>query len=313
MPVRENINELHSHRSEVSSPINGSSAMPPKFSLEASPVQKSSANAPIQLKDDEAGDVKKDKGWKIRASGKYDTLSGTYTAGRFDRWSSIAKRFSTTVEELKIANPGVGEKVPKGTELIIPGGVVHKNPKGKSSKTWSVDKYKKKRARETGEKMSEGEEKVLAAGCIGITAEHLGFDSKLTKSNAPPLDMCYDTFGQALAKAQELNRQFKANGEDKAQKAVIFSKRFHSADPNNEYQPDKNGKVDMTGYDYKAKPGYVNFDYGFYDVETGKWWHANHSEPGMEVYESTLEYYSRALLDFNKQVFCVGIQPLNHE
>ncbi len=49
----------------------------------------------------------------------------------------------------------------------------------------------------------------------------------------------------------------------------------------------------MINYDYSARPEYVNFDYGLYDNKSNLWWHANHSEPRMEVYESTLSYYSR--------------------
>jgi Microbial transglutaminase len=109
-------------------------------------------------------------------------------------------------------------------------------------------------------------------------------------------------------------------------RAVIFSKRFYSnQDP--DYQsaqtpmPDAYGpvtpagQVDMSSYGYMARPRpdapggpsyYVNFDYGWYDEDTGNWWHANHAEPGMTVYQSTLDHYSRRLLDFDKQVFCVA-------
>ncbi|MGH4012941.1 MAG: peptidoglycan-binding protein [Pseudonocardiaceae bacterium] len=107
--------------------------------------------------------------------------------------------------------------------------------------------------------------------------------------------------------------------------AVIFSKRFYSnQDPDWEkrktpddkaFLPDeKTGQVDMSGYRYEARPNpdegvgatYTNFDYGWYDEETDSWWHANHAEPDMEVYQSTLEYYSRPLVDFDRQVFTVA-------
>jgi len=38
---------------------------------------------------------------------------------------------------------------------------------------------------------------------------------------------------------------------------------------------------------------------------SNSWWHANHSEPGMKVYRSTLKHYSRPLLDFDSQIFSV--------
>lgn len=50
----------------------------------------------------------------------------------------------------------------------------------------------------------------------------------------------------------------------------------------------------------------INFDYGWYDEESGSWLHANHAEPNMKVYQSTLEYYSRPLRNFDRQVFCVA-------
>jgi hypothetical protein len=110
-------------------------------------------------------------------------------------------------------------------------------------------------------------------------------------------------------------------------RAVIFSKRFYSnQDPSYEkrktpepdaYLPDAaTGQVDMSSYQGQARPwvnpppgyppSFINFDYGWYDEDTGNWWHANRAEPGMKVYQSTLGYYSRRLEDFDRQVFCVA-------
>ena len=94
-------------------------------------------------------------------------------------------------------------------------------------------------------------------------------------------------------------------------RVIIFSKRFWSNDPN-KFRPDGNGKVDMTGYDYSSRPHdangyYTNFDYGLYDSNSNTWWHANHAEPGMSIYQSTLKGYSRPLMDFNRQIFCVAV------
>lgn len=115
------------------------------------------------------------------------------------------------------------------------------------------------------------------------------------------------------------------NGDPAQWRAVIFSKRFYSNQASDwdkrkkakpgAFAPDpKTGQVDMSSYDYQGRPNpsagagaeYTNFDYGWYDEDTGNWWHANHAEPGMKVYQSTLEYYSRPLLDFDKQVFSVA-------
>jgi hypothetical protein len=159
--------------------------------------------------------------------------------------------------------------------------------------------------------MTDTERKVLAKGCIGITSLNLGI------IGSPDLSECYGSFEAAWNAAQKMNEFLAKDFPDK--KAIIFSKRFWSG--GNDYTPDpKTGRVDMSKYDYSARPGFVNFDYGFYDEATNKWWHANHCEPSirgprcgtnpMEVYESNLPYYSRPLQDFDEQVFCVGVPTL---
>lgn len=161
---------------------------------------------------------------------------------------------------------------------------------------YTVDEYVKRWEARTGRKMTAAERKTLERGCIGITALNLGKNGLPN----PPLTDCYATLDQAKARAAQLEK-------DTGHAAVVFSKRFYS--DGDSYTPDPyTGKVDMKGYAYKAKPGYVNFDYGIYEEETGSWWHANHKEPGMKVYRSTLQHYSRPLMDFDKQVFCVA-QP----
>jgi hypothetical protein len=111
-------------------------------------------------------------------------------------------------------------------------------------------------------------------------------------------------------------------------KAVVFSKRFFSrqegtwedkkqGDPT-KFVPDENGQVDMTGYNYKGRANVrkgegnymINFDYGWWDPATDTWWHANHAEPGMTVYQSTLEYYSQPLVNFDRQTFVVAFAPV---
>jgi len=69
------------------------------------------------------------------------------------------------------------------------------------------------------------------------------------------------------------------------------------------HQPD--GRVVLKdGETTKIRGYYTNFDYGLYENKSNTWRHANHSEPGMALYESSLQYYSRSLLDFNKGIFC---------
>ena len=80
-----------------------------------------------------------------------------------------------------------------------------------------------------------------------------------------------------------------------------YDSRLSSGDA---WRPD-----DASGSDY------INFDFGFYEVDTGMWWHANHKhDPGgmgpMKAYESSLDYYSKPLLDFDRQIFCVVAKTL---
>jgi hypothetical protein len=78
----------------------------------------------------------------------------------------------------------------------------------------------------------------------------------------------------------------------------------------NAFKPDpKTGKVNMTGYKYREKGGgnFVNFDYGFWDEASQSFWHANHSEPGMEVYQSTKEKFAKGYADFDRVIYCVAI------
>lgn len=167
------------------------------------------------------------------------------------------------------------------------------------SDTYTLEDYKKLLEARNCRSLSDEEKLTLERGCIGITALELGVIGN------PSLDNSYATLDQAKARAKEMQEECGASGR----KPMIFSKRFYS--DGKPYTPDpKTGKIDMSEYTYKAKSGfftsYVNFDYGFYDEKANCWWHANHKEPGMKVYRSTLEHYSRPLLDFDRQVFAVA-------
>jgi len=183
------------------------------------------------------------------------------------------------------------------------------HPRGsKEHKAYTVEQYIEKWEKEHGEVMTHEEKKTLGRGCIGITALNL------FTIGMPDLSNCYDTFAQVWDAARKMNSFLAGSFPDR--KAIIFSKRFYSSGM--DFEPDpKTGKVDMSGYHYAPRPGFTNYDYGLYDEETGKWWHANHCDTTlranpkcggpMEVYESNLQYYSRGLADFDRQVFCVGV------
>ncbi|GAB1646588.1 hypothetical protein [Krasilnikovia sp. MM14-A1259] len=210
-------------------------------------------------------------------------------------------------------------------------------PPGVSTKTWSIEQFIELFERKYGRPMTAEERTALARGCIGVTTVNL------ERGNInPPLDMSFGTFETSRNVQNAINdilatnptrSQFVAavaqhpllrqidnvtaslpGGPTSQWTAVVFSKRFYSKqDPSwtdeqaeRAFRPDPaTDQVDMTEYRYRAKPGYVNFDYGWLDEGSGNWWHANHAEPGMKVYQSTLRHYSRPLLDFDRQVFTV--------
>jgi hypothetical protein len=191
------------------------------------------------------------------------------------------------------------------------------HPRGSEERSsMPVEEYIGRWEKEHGRSMNEEEKKTLGRGCVGITAltmEDLG---------NPDLSNCYDTFAQVWAAAKTMNAFLEANQPSK--KAVIFSKRFWAGDK--EFKADPNsGKVDMSNDNDEPRPSVgdydpINFDYGLYDEKTGKWWHANHCDwplsgdlqcnkfpTRMRVYESNLKSYSKPLIDFDRQVFCVTI------
>ncbi|AHI00814.1 hypothetical protein [Kutzneria albida] len=210
----------------------------------------------------------------------------------------------------------------------------------RSYRTWRVEDYVEAWERYHGREMTEDERENLARGCIGVTVVNLNREDL---SN-PPLNLSFGSLRTAEAVQAALNKivdthpspaQYEAavakdpilkrlknvvkalpSWIDSAKlKASIFSKRFYSwqnPDWSEErahttYRPDREtDQVDMSTYRYRARPGYVNFDYGWFDQDTNTWWHANHEEPRMVVYQSTLRHYSRPLQDFDEQVFTVA-------
>lgn len=144
-------------------------------------------------------------------------------------------------------------------------------------------------------KMTPEERTILGRGCIGITAVELG------TSGNPSLDNCYSIVDQAKARAKQMQGQCAADSRI----PQIFSKRFYSDGDSHTPDP-KTGKVDMRDYEYRAKPGLTNFDYGYYDEASNSFLHANHMEPGMKGYRITEAHYSRPLADFDKQVYGVA-------
>ena len=140
-------------------------------------------------------------------------------------------------------------------------------------------------------------------GCIGITVTNLGLESW----RDPPLDEVYGTFEQARFVVAQRNA---AAGPPDPTKpihvwvmfAMLFwsnrspSDRARSKPVPKAFRPDPvSGRVDMrplVGNLGRARPGFVNFDFGFWDEKTQCFWHANHGvytgmETPEEIYQST--------------------------
>ena len=175
---------------------------------------------------------------------------------------------------------------------------------------------------EQGHKLTLAEQTTINLGCIGITANNLG------GGGAPPLTEVYNTFAKAHAAMDAHN-----SGLDRypTKPYVMFGMHFWSnQDPDASkrvapdpaaFLPDASGKVDMTGYNYLARPGHTNFDYGYWDEASNSHWHANHYDKGpldpMKVYQSTRAKFSHVFEetpgqvrygypDFDREVFGVA-------
>ncbi|MFO0971984.1 MAG: RHS repeat-associated core domain-containing protein [Phycisphaerae bacterium] len=147
----------------------------------------------------------------------------------------------------------------------------------------------------------------LNRGCVGVTCINLG------EKGMPDMSNCYAKLDHAIKRRLEMAKNCECRGKKSWNGSPstprIFSIRFWSG--GNEFKPGNGGQVDMSPWasgGFSARPGFVNFDYGFFDQRRGQWIHANHCAPGMVVYSSPLGHFCRPLQDFDKQVFCVACE-----
>lgn len=153
---------------------------------------------------------------------------------------------------------------------------------------------------EQGRKLKAPEKRTIDRGCIGITANNL------EGGGNPSLVEIYDSFSAAHSAMYKHNNTL-WNTYVSSSQYVLFGMLFWSnQDPevSNRADPDptafrgdpKTHRVDMSGYQYRAQPGKVNFDYGFWDESTSSFWHANHKDFGpddpMVVFQSTKEKFA---------------------
>ena len=180
---------------------------------------------------------------------------------------------------------------------------------------------------EQGNKLSDHWIGVIKYGCIGITANQL-------TGGTPPTDLAYTTFAKAKQVADAKNTGLH---RDEPKRWIVFGMHFWSnQDPDREkrklpdhsaFLPDADGKVDMTGYKSRARPGRINFDYGYWDEATQSHWHANHTDydrlpdDPMLVFQSTRAKFSHVFeetpgetrygyVDFDREIF--GVARTDH-
>jgi hypothetical protein len=212
----------------------------------------------------------------------------------------------------------LGVALPAGAEAPA-----HGEDADHTQRRYSVEQYEAMWEKEQGRKLTQAEKDTIARGCIGITANNI-------KGGGNPLQSagtdCYGTFDQAhkvmAGRNKELHDARAAGKPAPAGEYILFAKAFwsnQSTDENarktgdpNAYKPDpKTGKVDMSTYKYRSQPGFINFDYGFWDEQSQSFWHANHMQPGMKVYQSTKDRFApgggSAYRDFDRVIFCVAL------
>ena len=235
----------------------------------------------------------------------YDWNTGKYMDGDQEvSWQDAQAYYTNREDNNASANENTEEEASENTQATPTDPWYHKD--------FSRRQYRKMWEAAHGVKMTRQQWRDLKRGCIGITVMELSNNGVPVM---PPLSGAVSTFAAAQAQATALENDIRDHPENypPGTRVVIFSKRFWTADPA-KFLPDASGNVDMTGYDYSAQPGFVNYDYGLYDKRTDTWWHANHCANcgmgRMKVYQSGLEYYSQPLLDFNRQVFIVTTTTL---
>ena len=190
---------------------------------------------------------------------------------------------------------------------------------------YSPEQYIEMWEEEQGRAMTSEEKDTIDRGCIGLTAMNLNGGGN------PPLDNAYGSFETAHQVMTQKNAtldwlaSWPLIGGLLAGDAryIVFAKLFWSnQDPDPQkrknpdpdaFQPDPNtDEVDMSGYDYLAQPGYVNFDYGWWDEASQSFWHANHKDYGdpndpMIVLQSTKEKFAKGYRDFDRVIYCVAL------
>jgi hypothetical protein len=224
-------------------------------------------------------------------------------------------------KDVQLLGHELGKPLPRGAEKPEFG-------EDEDQRRYSPEQYGKMWEKEQGKKLTPQMKSTIDRGCIGLSANNIA-------GGGNPLDYAEVTFGdfdRGHAYMEEKNKELHAMradperaGDAPAGEYIMFAKMFwsnqqdgdNSKPDDDAFKPDPvTGKVDMTGYEYKAQPGFVNFDYGWWDDNSHCFWHANHmqykdpvkrAKNPMMVYQSTKEHFIRGYKDFDRCVFGVAL------
>jgi len=161
------------------------------------------------------------------------------------------------------------------------------------------------------ERQYEAMLKTLKHGCIGIVALHFGVN--LEGGERLDLSRCYRELGRAADRVEEIWRECECQGRDQngdPSTPWVFGVSFWT---NRTMRPRADGTWPLpSDWDEPRDDDFVNFDFAWFDAETGRWVHANHCHPDladeydendpMKVYTDDWPHYS----DFNTRLWCVA-------
>jgi len=159
----------------------------------------------------------------------------------------------------------------------------------------------------------------LADGCIGITRINLG------ETLLPDDSRCYRDFVSAIMRQKDMIKNKECyciiggyNNMGNLSEPKIYGHRFWSNGA--KWHINSDGTVDMDEYvrTRLGRPGYINYDYGWYLPDTQQWVYANHAHrpgiPGgeMTVYTGTINEFNRPYAGWDKTVYCVACEDDEH-
>lgn len=157
-------------------------------------------------------------------------------------------------------------------------------------RSWSFAQWCEKLEVERGTKLTDDEKSRIDNGCIGLVMFALKIDG------IPPLMGGYRDFDKVKKLADDLLERIK-NGEfPKGSEVILYGVQFF-VDDNFAYRPGADETISLSDemlmeIDREAKAdGVTNFNFGLYDFKTNMIYDANHQEPGMRVYENTVERF----------------------